>query len=198
MTSLPSPRSTRGDPSTTGESDTGAESPPTEGEPGNVHRTARGEKTERRKALARQLSDAVAARIRQLRVARNWSQEQLAKEAGLSKDAVSRIERLDRGAWLETLEQIANAFGVPLPQLLDVGQVPPASQEDERRARLLTKSLEQLPPWLAEVLPSAIHIIVHAVRKADRQSESRAHMPSKKDVVDPFKSAQRKHSRRAP
>jgi transcriptional regulator with XRE-family HTH domain len=52
------------------------------------------------------LSDAIASRVRELRLAKGWSQERLADETGLSKDAVSRIERGDRGPRLDTLERI--------------------------------------------------------------------------------------------
>ena len=146
-----------------------------------------------RRPLTRRPSDAVAAHVRQLRVARNWSQEQLANEAGMSKDAVSRIERGDRRARLDTLEQIANAFGLPLPKLLDVGHMLPSNPEDERRARLLKKSLEQLPPWLAEALPSAIRIVARAARKQNTRSDGRPRAPNKKKVIGRPKSAPRKH-----
>lgn len=56
------------------------------------------------------------ARIRQLRVARGWSQERLAEESGV---AVRTIQRLDAGndASLETLSLVAKALDVPVRDL---------------------------------------------------------------------------------
>jgi transcriptional regulator with XRE-family HTH domain len=65
------------------------------------------------------LSDLVAERIRNLRETQGWTQEDLAEASGLSRDAVSRIERGDRGPRLETLEAIACALKIPVTQLLE-------------------------------------------------------------------------------
>jgi transcriptional regulator with XRE-family HTH domain len=139
---------------------------------GDVVQGAAKERTKRQRRSERShLSNAVAARIRQLRVARRWTQKQLAKKAGLSNDAISSIERGRRAAQLDTLEQIAKGLGVSLPTLVDVGGPPPRERrESERLALLLQESFGQMPPWLAEAMLTAIRIILRAARKAKRSS----------------------------
>lgn len=63
-------------------------------------------------------------RIRELRRARGWTQEELAQQAHLSPDIVSRIERGDRQPRLETLRLIAEAFDLSLTELLATGTAP--------------------------------------------------------------------------
>lgn len=131
------------------------------------------------------LADAIAARVRELRLAKGWSQERLAGETGLSKDAVSRIERGDRGPRLDTLERIAVAVGIPLPQLVDVeGGIAPNGAE-HKRTLLLQRSLEQLEPWLANALPVAINAIVRASRNRRRRVAKRRPSPRRKRGLRP-------------
>jgi len=63
--------------------------------------------------------------IRRLRKERSWSQADLAEKAGLSIPTVSRLETGDTWIGQETLQGIAEVFGVPLHELLLEG-APPA------------------------------------------------------------------------
>jgi len=63
------------------------------------------------------LSEVVASRVRELRRARGLTQEQLAEAASISRDALSRIERNDRAARLDTVAALAEALGVDAPEL---------------------------------------------------------------------------------
>jgi len=56
-------------------------------------------------------------RVHELRVARGWSQEQLAKVAGLSPRTVQRLEA-GEGAALDTLQAIAGAFDIEVSEVL--------------------------------------------------------------------------------
>jgi|SRR5476649_25424 len=78
-------------------------------------------------------------RIRTLRLAKAWSQEQLADIAALSVRTVQRIENGEQAS-LETLAAIAAAFGVSVADLY-AGQAEPAEQEqakaiDEQLAKI--------------------------------------------------------------
>jgi transcriptional regulator with XRE-family HTH domain len=68
-------------------------------------------------------------RIRQLRKARGWSQEQLATQIDMSVDAVSSVERGKTFASIETLLKIVGVFGVRLVDLFDAGSRPSISPD---------------------------------------------------------------------
>ncbi len=58
-------------------------------------------------------------RVRQLREARGWSQEDFGEAAGLHRTYVSGIERGTRNPTLTVLARIAKAFGLTPNQLLE-------------------------------------------------------------------------------
>jgi ribosome-binding protein aMBF1 (putative translation factor) len=72
---------------------------------------------------ARTVKERLAARLRELRKARGWSQERLAEEASMHRTYLAGIERSLRNPSLENLNKLANALGVSIPQLFE-----PASQ----------------------------------------------------------------------
>ena len=57
--------------------------------------------------------------MRRLRQERDWSQEDLAHEAGLHRTYVSDLERVARNPTITVVDRLAQAFGVPIGQLLD-------------------------------------------------------------------------------
>ncbi len=57
-------------------------------------------------------------RVRQLREARGWSQEDFAEKADLHRTYVSGIERGTRNPTLTVLARIADGFGMSLDELL--------------------------------------------------------------------------------
>jgi uncharacterized membrane protein YhaH (DUF805 family)/DNA-binding XRE family transcriptional regulator len=67
-----------------------------------------------------------SARLRELRVARQWSQEQLAKLSGLNLRTIQRLESGARVS-MESLRSLAAVFEVP-PESLLVGDEPAPSQ----------------------------------------------------------------------
>ena len=111
------------------------------------------------------LFEMVVKRIRDLRRARRWSQEKLAEKAGLSRDAISRIERGDREPRLETLKLIAEALGLKLSKMLDFDAQPRSSREREAQLRGIERSLDMVPPPMAEALITAIRLIAQAQAK---------------------------------
>lgn len=80
------------------------------------------------RAIANQPLANPATRIRELRIARGWSQDELAArlidpETGkpLTRQTAQRWEAGDRALTLDKLEIAAKAFGVPRSQLLPEG-----------------------------------------------------------------------------
>ncbi len=66
---------------------------------------------------------ALARKMRFLRFTRGWSQEVLAELAGLHRTYISQIERGQVNVSVDNLEKLADAFELPVPELL----TPPSS-----------------------------------------------------------------------
>jgi transcriptional regulator with XRE-family HTH domain len=64
----------------------------------------------------------VAATIRRLRGERGWRQRDLAEAAGLSIRTIEALEALGHRARIVTYGRIAQAFDVPLAELLGEGE----------------------------------------------------------------------------
>ena len=60
----------------------------------------------------------LAQKLRFLRFTRGWSQEVLAELAGLHRTYISQIERGQVNVSVDNLEKLANAFELPVPELL--------------------------------------------------------------------------------
>ena len=60
----------------------------------------------------------VGRRIRRLRKAKKWSQEQLAERTGTSSGFISLVERGEKGLSVEGLVRMANVLGVTADALL--------------------------------------------------------------------------------
>lgn len=60
-----------------------------------------------------------AQRVRTLRKAKGWSQEELAERARSHRTFVSQIERATKSSTIDTVEKIAQALGTTCGELLD-------------------------------------------------------------------------------
>lgn len=58
-------------------------------------------------------------RVKALREAKDWSQEELADRAGMHRTYVSAVERAVRNPTLTVIERIAKALKVPISELLN-------------------------------------------------------------------------------
>lgn len=59
-----------------------------------------------------QTRDRIGLRIYQLRTLKQWSQDELARRSGLQRSHISRIEAGKYAVTLETIQAIAEAFGM--------------------------------------------------------------------------------------
>lgn len=59
-----------------------------------------------------QTRDRIGLRIYQLRMLKEWSQDELARRSGLQRSHISRIEAGKYAVTLETIQAIAEAFGM--------------------------------------------------------------------------------------
>jgi len=64
------------------------------------------------------LSERLADRLRELRQTRGWSLDQLAKQSGLSRATLSRLEKGEVSPTAESLGHLCAAYGLPMSRLL--------------------------------------------------------------------------------
>jgi transcriptional regulator with XRE-family HTH domain len=97
-------------------------------------------------------ASALAVAVRRAREARGWSQERLAREAGISREAIRRIEHGDRRMPTK-LPDIATALGMQVEDLLaaEDGQQREVLFDREQRIRDLQRLAEQLRDGLDEL-----------------------------------------------
>lgn len=81
----------------------------------------------------------MALKIRELRKARGWTQEQLADKAGVSRSYLTEIETGAKTVNMRRLDAIAIALGVETPALIDIDTSDPDVQE-------LVANFKSLPP----------------------------------------------------
>jgi transcriptional regulator with XRE-family HTH domain len=81
---------------------------------------------------------ALGDRIRELREAKHWSQEEFADLCGLHRTAVGFLERAERNPRLDTLMTISKGLGITVSELL--AGLEKRSQSASRRAPLRNRS----------------------------------------------------------
>ncbi len=60
------------------------------------------------------------SKLKEARLARGWSQAELARRAGVSKDTITRLDRADyEPRWTYVLPKLAAALGCELSDLVD-------------------------------------------------------------------------------
>ncbi|HUB10105.1 MAG TPA: helix-turn-helix transcriptional regulator [Myxococcales bacterium] len=84
-----------------------------------------------------ELNAKLATRLRQLRLSRALTQDELATKAGISTDAVRRLEYGMFSPTLRLLTQVAPVLGMTVAEVIDLGDDTPAGAPVERLAALL-------------------------------------------------------------
>jgi transcriptional regulator with XRE-family HTH domain len=64
------------------------------------------------------VDEQIAARLKHMRSARNWTLDQLAQASGVSRGMISKIERRETSATAALLSRLAVALDIPLSDLL--------------------------------------------------------------------------------
>lgn len=70
-----------------------------------------------------ELNSKICLRIKFERIKRNLSQEQLAELSDLNRNTIGNIERGIASPTVDTLEKLANAFGMNVLELMDISNV---------------------------------------------------------------------------
>src|SRR6266705_2992991 len=75
--------------------------------------------TQYEKAAIPSIRRTLAKKIKLLRFSRGWSQETLAELCGFSRSYIANIESSKHNVSIDNLERIAQAFEVPISELLN-------------------------------------------------------------------------------
>lgn len=103
----------------------------------------------------------VGERIRSLRNAKGWSQEELAHRAGISASHMGRLERGERGATVHSLEKVTRALGITFVDLFrflneDAPEkdstviyeiVQNLNNRSPKEQKIILNLINVLPPW---------------------------------------------------
>jgi transcriptional regulator with XRE-family HTH domain len=111
------------------------------------------------------LVEVVRRRIRELRRARGLTQEELCESAGISIDAISRIEGGSRAPTLPTLERIARALQISPAAFFEVVEPPPETAQPVRLRRLVSV-LERHPENVLVLAEDVVNAVVRAYRSS--------------------------------
>jgi transcriptional regulator with XRE-family HTH domain len=109
-------------------------------------------------------TEEVRERIRALRIERRLTQAELCELAGISIDAVTRIERGSRVPTLETLEKLAAAFHVRLIDLL--GQAAEQQISTTPAVRRIATRLQRQPAAIQDLAADLVQAFLKAVAEA--------------------------------
>jgi transcriptional regulator with XRE-family HTH domain len=105
----------------------------------------------------------VRQRIRELRLERGLTQEELCERAGISVDAISRIEGGTRVPTIITLEHIATALGVSPVVFFEGAAATPEPPRPASLRRVVTL-LERHPESVLVLAEDAVTAVVRAYR----------------------------------
>jgi transcriptional regulator with XRE-family HTH domain len=99
-------------------------------------------------------------RIRELRKARGFTQEQLAERTDLDYTSIGALERGVFNPSLNTAGKLADALGISIQQLITIPNGKPATEKEvrlhhiaERLDKLDPKSLKLINEFISSVLP---------------------------------------------
>lgn len=106
----------------------------------------------------RQVMQATAGRIRYLRGLQHFSQEEVALRANLNPAYYGQVERGLKCPTVDTLQKIAGALDVPLPELLRFDGSSSLSGDASRLARMLARVPEGTREQLIQVLDGIIRL----------------------------------------
>ena len=115
------------------------------------------------------LEEIVRKRVRELRCEQGLTQEELCERAGISVDAVSRIEGGSRVPTLETLARLASALSLSPVAFLD-GLNVPAPKAPSRSLRRIVALLDQEPVEIQRMSEEVVATIVRGFRGVGPQA----------------------------
>ena len=115
--------------------------------------------------------------IRHLRDARGWSQDDLARESGIDRTTISRVERgIQEQLWSSHLMQLASAFGVR-PESL-VHNPPRLPSSDMPTAEAFTQLIESMTEDEKAAIWEAVEVVFLKRDARARKSDGESNPPA--------------------
>lgn len=108
-------------------------------------------------------SEILRQRVRKIRLQRGLTQAQLAERAGLSVDAVNRIESGRRNPNLNTIERLADALGIGAADLLASGTIP--RQKLQRSVQRIVNLVELKDNGTIAVVEAVVKALLENLRE---------------------------------
>jgi len=118
----------------------------------------------RRRDTARPIAAQIQQRVRDLRKSRGLTQEELCERAGISIDAVTRIESGRRSPSLATLERLSQALGVSPAALFDPAAQPPRATNPSPAGRIAAL-LESEPLDVQKAIERVVRAVLPLARR---------------------------------
>ncbi len=118
------------------------------------------------------LEERIQTRIRWLRKERRLTQEQLCDLAGISRDAISRIESGSRAPTLSTLDRVAAALGVSWAEI--VGDGPELKHTHSSVAERMALIVDQQSEEVQGIAESLVRALVRSVERLGGEAGDRA------------------------
>ena len=117
------------------------------------------------------LSEIVRQRIRRLRTERYLTQEALCDRAGISIDAVSRIEGGSRVPTLDTLEKIAHALSVSVVDLVRTTNLPGPNLSPT--IQRIANMLDHQSPAVQHAAEKIVKVVIETISTTKRDNSHR-------------------------
>ena len=115
-----------------------------------------------RRARRQTIEEVVRIRLRELRASRGLTQEQLCESAGVSVDAVNRIESGTRVPTIATLASLATALGVEVGDLVRTEAMPPARFKPP--VQRIVAQLASQPEEIQDAAEKLVRVLVSVAR----------------------------------
>lgn len=135
------------------------------------------------------MEETLGEKIRRMREARGWSQEQLGKRSGLTRGHIATMEhRKAKATGIAALRRLAEAFGVPVGVLSeDAGRL--TDGPDEERYETAEDILERLKLAQPVTIPVYTEFPVHAgmVREAPAEYVYRPPSTSARKTTEAYR-----------
>lgn len=110
----------------------------------------------------------VGLRIARLRAERKMSQRELAEAAGITEQALSRIENGLRAPRVDTVRRLAEALRVALGDVLDEGKLKPAPKGLRPDVEKIAELLQDVPHDTVRLARRLVEVLVDERAKRGR------------------------------